>query len=239
MAELDLRRLHELHLIDAAIAEIKSKAAALDPGRKIQASMQQVQAQLDESVSQLRALQGEQSDLELKQKGIDEKLKKVDREIYGGSVVNAREVENLEKETANLKRQRTEIDSRLLELWDEIPPMQQKVAELEAQHAKLKQDLGVHQKKVMEDKAQLEAAFRARQQARPAALAQVPKPLLVRYDAIRQKAAGIGMADVVGKGFCGMCGTHLPEKLIESAREGRVVTCESCHRILYLSEGLI
>lgn len=239
MAELDLRRLHELHLIDAAIAEIKSKAAALDPGRKIQASMQQVQAQLDESGSQLRALQGEQSDLELKQKGIDEKLKKVDREIYGGSVVNAREVENLEKEIANLKRQRTEIDSRLLELWDEIPPMQQKVAELEAQHAKLKQDLGVHQKKVMEDKAQLEAAFRARQQARPAALALVPKPLLVRYDAIRQKAAGIGMADVVGKGFCGMCGTHLPEKLIESAREGRVVTCESCHRILYLSEGLV
>ena len=239
MAELDLRRLHELHLIDAAIAEIKSKAAALDPGRKIQASMQQIQAQLDESDSHLRALQGEQSDLELKQKGIDEKLKKVDREIYGGSVVNAREVENLEKETANLKRQRTEIDSRLLELWDEIPPMQQKVAELEAQHAKLKQDLAVHQKKVMEDKAGLEAAFRARQQARPAALAQVPKPLLVRYDAIRQKAAGIGMADVVGKGFCGMCGTHLPEKLIESAREGRVVTCESCHRILYLSEGLI
>lgn len=239
MAELDLRRLHELHLIDAAIAEIKSKAAALDPGRKIQASMQQIQAQLDESDSHLRALQGEQSDLELKQKGIDEKLKKVDREIYGGSVVNAREVENLEKETANLKRQRTEIDSRLLELWDEIPPMQQKVAELEAQHAKLKQDLAVHQKKVMEDKAGLEAAFRARQQARPAALAQVPKPLLVRYDAIRQKAAGIGMADVVGKGFCGTCGTHLPEKLIESAREGRVVTCESCHRILYLSEGLI
>lgn len=239
MSSLDLRRLHQLHLIDVAIAEIKNRAAALDPGRKIQASLQQVQTQLDESSARLRALQGEQSDLELKQKGIDAKLQKTDKEIYGGSVVNAREVENLEKEIANLKRQRGEIDERLLELWEAIPPTQKEVGDLEAQRAKLKQDLSVHQKTVMQEKEQLEAAFRQRQQERPAALAQVPKPLLVRYDAIRQKAAGIGMADVVRNGFCGSCGTHLPEKLIESAREGRVVTCESCHRILYLSEGLI
>lgn len=239
MSSLELRRLHQLHLIDAAIVEIKSRAAALDPGRKLQAAIQQLQVQLDSAGERLRTLQGEQADLELKQQGIDAKLQKIDKEMYGGSVVNPREVENLEKEVANLKRQRGELDGRLLELWEAIPPVQKDVQDLEAQKTKLKQDLAVHQKKVLQEKEQLEAAFRQRQQERPAALAQVPKPLLVRYDAIRQKAGGIGMADVVRNGFCGSCGTHLPEKLIEGAREGRVMTCESCHRILYLSEGLI
>lgn len=239
MSSLELRRLHQLHLIDAAIVEIKSRAAALDPGRKLQAAIQQLQAQLDSAGERLRTLQGEQADLELKQQGIDAKLQKIDKEMYGGSVVNPREVENLEKEVANLKRQRGELDGRLLELWEAIPPVQKDVQDLESQKTKLKQDLAVHQKKVLQEKELLEAAFRQRQQDRPAALAQVPKPLLVRYDAIRQKAGGIGMADVVRNGFCGSCGTHLPEKLIEGAREGRVMTCESCHRILYLSEGLI
>lgn len=239
MGELDLRRLHQLHKIDAAIADIKAKAAALDPGKKQQNALAQLQVQMDEVGGKLRALQGEQSDLELRQKGIDEKLKKIDKEMYGGSVVNAREVENLEKEVANLKRQRGDIDARLLELWEEIPPVQAQFRELETKQAQLKQDLAAQHKKALAEKAELEAAFRARQQERPAAVAQVPKSMLVRYEAIRQKMGGIGMADVVGKGFCGMCGTHLPEKLIEGAREGRVVTCESCHRILYLSEGLI
>lgn len=239
MSEMDLRRLHQLHLIDAAIAEIKSRAAALDPGRQIQTALQKLQTKLDEVSGRLHALQGEQSDLELKQQGIDAKLQKIDKEMYGGNVVNPREVETLEKEIANLKRQRSEIDVRLLELWEEVPPIQAEVTALEADRTKLKQDLNIHQKKVLEEKAQLEAAFKQRQQERPAVLAQVPKPLLVRYDAIRQKAGGIGMTDVVRKGFCGSCGTHLPEKLIETAREGRVATCESCFRILYVTEGLI
>lgn len=239
MSEMDLRRLHQLHLIDAAIAEIKARAAALDPGRQIQAALQQVQAKFDEASGRLHTLQGEQADLELKQKGIDAKLQKIDKEMYGGTVVNPREVENLEKEIVNLKRQRGEIDERLLELWEAIPPVQAEVTTLEASRAKLKQDLVVHQKKVLEEKTQLEAAFRQRQQERPAALAQVPKPMLARYDAIRQKAGGVGMTDVVRKGFCGSCGTHLPEKLIETAREGRIATCESCFRILYVTEGLI
>lgn len=239
MSELDLRRLHQLHLIDVAINDIKSRAAALDPGRAIQAATQKVQTSLEEARARLHSLQGEQADLELKQKGYGEKIAKIDKELYGGSVVNAREVETINKEIENLKRLRSDLDGRLMEVWDEVPSAQAAVGDLEAQLAKLKADLVVHQKKVLEVKSELEAAFRSRQQERPAVLAQVPKPLLDRYDAIRQKAAGIGMADVVRKGFCGMCGTHLPEKLIESAREGRVVTCESCHRILYLTEGLI
>ncbi|MFQ3678604.1 MAG: hypothetical protein SNJ74_11745 [Fimbriimonadaceae bacterium] len=47
------------------------------------------------------------------------------------------------------------------------------------------------------------------------------------------------MAKISKTGSCGMCGTMLPEKLIEGAREGRLVACEGCHRFLYFSEGVV
>ncbi len=239
MSELDLRKLHQLHLIDLAIHEIKKRAAALDPGRAIQAHIDRLQAELDDKGGVAKALSQELKDLELKQKGIDDKLKKIDAELYSGKVVSSREIESLEKEVVILKRQRGEIDERLLELWELVPPAKTLAETIEKAIAAKKVELGEFQKQVMVAKSQLEAEFKAKSAQRPVAAKEVPPLLLSRYDAIRQKAAGVGMADIDRNGYCGMCGTHLPEKLIESARVGRVALCESCHRILYISDGLL
>jgi len=239
MASDDLRRLWRLHLIDAALVEIQHRAAALDPGRKLLAEIKALNEKLDEKGGQARQLAGEQTDLELKQKTIEEKLKKVDKEMYGGSVVNSREVENLEKEISALRRQRAELEERILQLWELVPPAQQEADALEAQIAEKKKELSVHQKKALQLKAQLEADYKEKTAQRPGAAKAVSPGLLTRYEAIRKGHGGIGMGEITQKGTCSACGTLLAERTIQGAKDERVVTCDECHRLLYFTEGLV
>jgi len=148
-------------------------------------------------------------------------------------------VDALQREIGLLKKKRGDIDSRVLELWEEIPPVKAVADEVAQRVAAKKKELDEYQKNVLKFKAQLEAEFKERAERRPVLAKEVPAALLARYEAVRQRLGGVGMAEVTKTGACGSCGTSLPTKVVEDAKEGKVVTCEACHRILYASEGLI
>lgn len=240
MGSADLLRLWKLHKVDRAIVEVRQRAAALDSGRAIQTQIAALDAEFALVDGEAKRLSGEQHDLELKQSGIEDKLKRIDKELYGGSVVNSREVENLQKEIAILKKQSGDIDERLLELWELAPPAKAASDAIGQKIAERKEALAEYQTKVVAAKAQLEAEFKLRSEQRPELAAGIPKLLMERYEFIRQKHDGIGMARITGlPASCEMCGTLLPERLIEVAKEDRVATCDSCHRILYWSESVL
>lgn len=239
MASLELARLWKLHLVDAAIHDLRARAAALDPGRKVQAEIIALEKKLEEVGGEAKRLSAEAHDLELAQKSLDDKLKQFDRDLYGGKIVNPREVEAYEKEIAMLKRHREEQDARLLELWDLMPPAQKLAEAVEAKLAERRKALAVAHKAALAQRAEIEAAFKQRQAERPQVESQISPALKARYDQIRQRTHGLGMAEVRKNGACGGCGTQLPERTLQALREDKVATCESCHRILYFTEGVV
>lgn len=239
MASADLRRLWKLHLIDAAIQDIRNRAANLDVGQKTLKEIEALNKELEDKGGKAKALSGELQDLELAQKGIADKIAKIDKDLYSGKIVNPREVENYEKEIEILKKQRSEMDERILELWELVPPAKEAAAKIEAEIAAKKQEVAEKRQKAVGAKTQLEVEFKTKMAARPEAVKEVNPSLLARYEAIRQKHEGVGMAEVVKRRQCGACGTLLPERSLTMAEEDKVVTCESCHRILYYTEGVV
>lgn len=239
MSVADLRKLHAVHKIDLVLADIRTKAAALDPGRAIQAQIVKLQAESDELEKAAHALHAEQIDLELRQKSLTDKQKKLDRELFGGSVVNPREVETMQKEIDSIKRQVSEMDELLLGFMERVPPAKSEAAEAAKRLEAEKKKLAEHQKQVLASKQQLESKFKEVSAMRPGAVRDIPAALLEKYESIRKKHGGIGMTEAGKNGRCAQCGTGLPTKIIEAAKDGRVVACESCHRIVYATEGLI
>lgn len=239
MSVADLRKLHALHKIDLVLADIRVKAAALDPGRAIQATLTKLQAEADGLEKEAHKLSAEQLDLELRQKSLADKRKKFEKELFGGSVVNPREVETMQKEIDSLKRQIGDIDEVLLGLMDKVPPAldQAAAAKKLVEHEMAK--LAEHQQKVMSSKRELEAKFKEVSALRPAAVRDVPVALLEKYELIRKNHGGIAMTEAGKNARCSRCGTGLPTKIIEAAKDGRLVTCESCHRIVYATDGLV
>lgn len=237
MPSEELRRLHSLHLIDTTLLEVRKRAAALDPGRKTASEIQILEKQLAEGPA--KKLHSELTDLELKQKSFQDKIAKFEKDLYGGKIINPREVETMQKEIGILKRQRGEMDERILQIWEELPPEQDKADKIEKGIAQRKELLAKEQKAAMASKTQLEAEFKEKSVRRPQLAKEISPTLLARYEGIRQKH-GTGMGEVdVRKKSCGACGTTLPTRVIEALKEDKTVTCESCHRILYYTEGAI
>jgi predicted nucleic acid-binding Zn-ribbon protein len=240
MASPELQRLWKLAQVDRALAEIRARAAALDVGQKLTQELQAIEKEEQEIGGKARALRAELTDLELTQRGIDDKIKRIDKELYGGKVVNPREVENYEKEIAGLKKQREKADERILELWELVPPAEKSAAEIQQRIDEKKGQIAQRRKKAVEEKGMLEADFKKYSAARPALAEAVRNPsLMARYDNIRQRHPGLGMAEVTKKQSCGACGTNLPERTMQMLKDDKVVTCEACHRILYYTDGLI
>jgi len=239
MADLELRKLWKLHLVDHQLADIRQRAAALDPGRKILAELASLNTKLEAQSAHVKTLVGNQTDIELEQKSLDDKLKRIDKELYGGKVVNTKEVALLEKEIAHLKSMKGDLDVKLLEIWEALPAAKKELAAVQALVATKNGELAEFQKKVLVVKAQLEKEFKERAELRPRLAREVAASMLDRYEAIRQKHGGIGMAGVSRKSSCEACGTNVPVKSVENSKEGKIVTCEACHRILYASDGLI
>jgi predicted nucleic acid-binding Zn-ribbon protein len=239
MASLELMRLWKLAQIDNRINDIRLRAAALDPGRGIQAELKALAAEDEEIGGNARALSAEQKDLELLQASLDDKLKRIDKEMYGGKIVNAREVETLEKEIAAIKRQKDRNDDRLIELLDLVPPAQAAAKKIEEKIADANKRLAARRKKAIEEKTMLEEEFKRLNTVRPDVAKNVPATMMPRYENAKQRGGGVGMVEFKKGDTCGGCGTHIPERSVQALREDKLVTCESCHRILYYTEGLV
>lgn len=239
MASPELRRLWKLHQVDSGLVEVRHRAAALDPGRQIMAELKALEKQQATDGAAAKALHAEQLDIELAQKSIDDKLKKIDSEIYGGKVVNPREIDALEREVVILKKKRSDYDDRLLELMDLLPPAKELSDKIDRAIAIRRKALAEKQKAAMAEKAVLEARYAELNKQRPELAKAVPPDLLTRYEATRKRTDGTGMAEIVAKKTCGSCGMQLPERVIVSAAEDRLTTCEACHRILYYTEGVV
>lgn len=237
MASSDIRRLWKLHLVDAALADIRAKAASLDVGKRVQAEIDGLKAKLD--ATGVKSLTTEQQDLELQQKTIDDKVAKFEKELYGGKVVNPREVENFEKEISMLKKQKEALDERLLQIWDKLPPLKSEADKIEKGIEERKSALLAVQKKAVELKAKLESDFKTKSAERPLLAKDQNPTLLAKYETIRKNHGGIGMAEVIKRRQCGACGTLLPERTLQACLDDRTVSCESCHRILYYTEGVV
>jgi len=233
----DLFPLIKLHQVDAAIVEIRKRAAAWDPGRALTAEIQRLTGLVEEAKKDHQQRQGSVTDLELKQKTLRDKLAKFDKELYGGKVVNPREVEAIQKEMEMLKQHIADLDGQILSAMESVPEADAELPQLTKELEIRRRQLDEHQKKALEAKAEMEAVFKELSAQRPALESKVDPGLLKQYDAIRKRHDGIGMSEITKPGTCARCGVQVPSKNVILALEGKLVTCDECHRLLYTLVG--
>ncbi len=240
MASNDLLRLWRLAQLDNRLAEVRQRAANLDVGQKLAAEVKALEAKVAETDGAYHKLTGESKDLELANAGIVDKLKRIDKELYGGPVVSSREVETLNKEIAAQKRTRDANDERLMALMELVPPAEETAKKWKRALDQRRQMLAKRQADAKVERSALETEYREMGAKRPEFAKLVSPSALARYESIRQKHGGIGMVDVnVRSQTCNGCGTFLPERTIQGLKDGKIMACETCHRLLYYTEGAV
>jgi len=225
--------LYALQLVDTQILRAKRAQAALDNGTAAVAAAEAAHAQAQQRRGEWQKLAGDLKDTELKSAAVETKRKNYQQKLYQGTVTNVKELGNIEKEIESLGRQQSDFDGRVLELMESAEQAQ---ADLTVADQQAKQADGHH--------AEVVAAFRSRYEALALELADLARQRLAaepavedeaalkRYDALRAKPGGVGIARIEGNS-CGACRMTLSSTSIKTAKEGaQMQTCENCGRLL-------
>ena len=175
-----------------------------------------------------------QATLEAQLAEVDAKIASADRSLYGGTVTATRELQALEADIASLKRRRSELEDLELEVLVEREPVDAALAASRAAIDELESQLAAARVTETEAGADIDAHLISERAARDEAAAAVDPALLARYDGIRTKNRGIGIAQLSG-GTCGSCRLKIASVELDRIRSlgpDAVVTCDECGALL-------
>jgi uncharacterized protein len=239
MASVELHRLYQLHRIDVSLLEIEKKLVALSGQTVYHNNAKASQLLADKAKLAFDERNDKLKDLEMQNSTFNEKIKAIDKILFAGTVTNTREIEAYESQKHGLKHKIDANDEPLLELYEEVPPLQKAFDEAVSVQKIHQQKLAEFTTKAATQSVELRAKSKELESQRPSALKGIDEVLMRKYEGIKKVHHGIGMARITREMTCEECGCHVAEKSRALLNEDRVVTCEECHRILFQSDGIL
>ncbi|MGA3058679.1 MAG: hypothetical protein ABSE70_11755, partial [Candidatus Limnocylindrales bacterium] len=121
--------LYEIQKVDTEIAAVKDAMAELDTGVELESQIAAEDAELASLVERHRGTERESLDRDLELKTLEEKRTKFRTQLYGGTVRNPRQLQDLQEEVGMLDREIGKTEDRMLELMDALESGQRRSVE--------------------------------------------------------------------------------------------------------------
>jgi predicted nucleic acid-binding Zn-ribbon protein len=206
-------------------------------------------AELERTHDSLRALAAEAAPVEEEwhtlsraQKTLEDEIEtvgakaaSVEKAMYGSSASNPRELQAMQDDIDSLKRRRAYLEDQLLERMVESEPFDEQLGRIGAKRATLDEEAVRLTAAVAEIEAEIEAELNEIEGRRADVAAGVDAALLARYEKLRSRLKGVGVARLEGNRCLG-CHLALPAAEVEAvrreAREDGIATCPQCDRLL-------
>lgn len=191
-------------------------------------------AKMTEAKTKLTKLQLAKKDKELEMSQKEEAIRKHGNEL--NSVKSNDAYKALLSEIEKAKAAVSDLETAILQIMEDLD---QAAKEEKAEQAKVKEVEAKAQteiKSLEEHQAKLTAEAAQEKSKREALTGGIPADVMKLYDHLRKRNKGVALAVVQGT-ICGACKiTILPQSLIELTKGSKVISCESCQRILYNAE---
>jgi predicted nucleic acid-binding Zn-ribbon protein len=161
------------------------------------------------------------------------KLEQANSVLYGGKVVNSKELIDLQTEIESHKKAIVQMEDELMSSLDQTEKSQekQKISQLLLENSQA--DFDSYRKKLLiEIDANLKNLERLKVE-RQVVITQISQEMLSIYENIRQKKKGIAVSIIMDQS-CSACGHELTPAEVQTARTSPGLSyCSSCSRILF------
>ncbi|HEX5267456.1 MAG TPA: C4-type zinc ribbon domain-containing protein [Acidimicrobiales bacterium] len=216
-----IRHRRETHPLRAELAAARRQREDLD-------------VRLGQEQERLDALTARQTEMEAEVAAGRGRMEGIEKRMYSGEVGAARDLQAMAEEVDGLRGRIRRLEDVILEVMEEREPVEALVGQLAAERAAvagrlahIESDLGAAEQEL--------TAEEAGHAARRAELAgTLPPELTARYERLRQRLGGVGVARLVN-GSCGGCHLTLSATELDRLRKApadEVLTCEQCGRVL-------
>ncbi|MBU1319445.1 MAG: hypothetical protein KKG33_13860 [candidate division Zixibacteria bacterium] len=224
--------LMKLQDIDYFIGELeRSKDYLPDMIENLRKEMTEVADTLENHKKRLAEAKLELKSLEIEVGANNEALEKYQHQML--SIKTNKEYDALTQEIDRTKEVVSDAEDKTLLLMDEISELEQKIEEYEAKSDETRK-LNVDQLEQLQN--QIDAVgekMQMKDDERKNVLVRIPKQLMSAYERIR-KGRGGDVVVPVKRRSCGACYKQLEPRLVQEIKKAdKVITCDSCGRILY------
>lgn len=140
------------------------------------------------------------------------------------------------KEIDDLKREKSLLEDKVLEIMEEIEGLEARCAASRAGKEEFRERVAKDREEILGELRALEGALEVLEQDRARFREAVDGELLKRYDSLRRQKRGLAVSPVI-KGVCQTCHMGIPpQKFNELIRGDGLMACTNCSRIIYWGE---
>lgn len=231
----DLELLLQLQNIDYDLGELeRSKEYIPDMMENLKQEIVESERKLTETSEALSAAKVEQREVELELSEKQEKLKKLQERMM--AIKTNKEYDALVSEIDQIKERINDLENREVELMETI---EQNEKELEGLNSRVEGIRKINSEQLSSLQAQIDsvgAKIDDKEKERKELVGRVNQRVLRAYDRIRKGKGGAAVV-AVKKRACGACYKALPPQKIQEIKLGqRIITCDSCGRMLIWTE---
>jgi predicted nucleic acid-binding Zn-ribbon protein len=169
--------------------------------------------------------------LELEVQGLADKISREEQRLYSGTIKNPKELEDIQSEVSALKRRRQELESDLLEVMIEREDAESAQEEAQAHLEKVQADWSSGQSDLISEQKALQEKLAEIEQMRAGILPGIDTGDLSTYEGLRRRKGGMAVVEL-RDGTCGGCGVAVSPGLEWQLRQGQLVACGNCERII-------
>lgn len=227
-----IKQLYSLQEVDLSLDEVNGRIAEVERELESRLSLGQLEDSLAETRNRLQETQSDHRDLQQDATRLRDRVNYLEGQLYGGEIVNPRELETLQLEVNNTRHQLEQVDVRLLELSLQAEDAHSRIADQEQQLAETQSAWETRQVQLWDELDGLTKRQESLDRERKVMAAGLDAVELTRYEGLRKSKGGQAVARVM-RGLCLACRMSLPTQHLQRVRSGRqTVLCNSCGRML-------
>jgi predicted nucleic acid-binding Zn-ribbon protein len=205
-------------------AELDTRAADL---RTLDAQSREVRSQRDVVLADEKRLDDEA-------RSLGARADEGDAKLYSGAVSSPRELQAMQADVEMLRKQRSDLEDKELEVMEARELLDAQIAGLDADTAVVRADIDRLQGIIAAAEAEIDEELAKEDTARAQQASSVPDALLADYEKRRTQNRGAGAARLVGTS-CTACHLSIPSTEAENIRRNAGATvayCDNCGAIL-------
>lgn len=229
-AALGLYRLQQVDSqMDQAQSRLKAIRQTLENDAELRAATEKLTAAEQTFKNAERLLK--QSEQEVEKQRL--KIQQTESSLYGGLVHNPKELQDLQKDVASLKRHLETLEERELEAMLAAETAEKELQAANAALESVKSKLGTQFHDLTQESEALNKDLEKLSSERNAVMQDIANLTVNIYDQLRKQRRGVAVA-TISDGSCAACGTTLTPSQQQSARStSQLFYCPSCGRVLY------
>lgn len=225
--------IYRLQLVDSRMDEVHMRLEEICRILENEEELRQAKEQVAEGEAEYKLSLNRLKQAENEAEKQKVKIEQTEASLYSGNVKNPKELQDLQNESASLKRYLETLEERLLGAMLEEEAAEQARDEATGNLEKVQARLASQNIELTTEQDNLEKELQRLESERQAVLSPLDPSLLNAYENLRQQRRGVAVIEV-SEGACAACGTTLTPSQRQSARSAtQIFNCPTCGRILY------